>query len=547
VEMDYLIPKSQWGFRRGRSCEDCLTILNLDIYNAFIKGEMLGAIFLDIKSAYDNVSPEILFGIINSLKIPWGYKRFLRNLLGARSVEIYESGQFRGLRSIYRGLSQGSVLSPLLFNLYVKDILFKIPHNCNVIQFADDIVVYCQNRSPDEICSSLAEAFIGINTWLLSINLELSVPKTQFVIFNRSRKRALPGGLNIDGGFVKRINTAKYLGIRLDAGLRWHDHITSLKSKAAKYLNILKWLMGRRWGIDPLQAIHFINATILAQLLWGAVWYINAAKNNQNIVESILVSAYKFALGLPKNSANRVCWAYSNMPTLGGLISKISDRFICKSFQLSRKKIINKIKLIHEKFLNGKAARRNVPYLVSRWSIIEPELKSLYKFEFHFIHTYPFRREFTKLPIDFKSGWIAKNSNNPNSVFSQLLMDNRISVEELEVYTDGSKYLDEDGESRVGCAVFVPKCDSTLMFRLNGLTSSYMAEVIAIDKAVDKCISDKWPEINVCSDSLSFLQTLYYASISLFPAALGKPNKIVADLIYKINKVNFGKPTIRFT
>jgi len=68
--------------------------------------------------------------------------------------------------------------------------------------------------------------------------LELSVPKTQFVIFNRSRKRTLPGGLNIDGKIIERVNTAKYLGIRLDAGLRWHDHIIHLKSKVAKYLNI---------------------------------------------------------------------------------------------------------------------------------------------------------------------------------------------------------------------------------------------------------------------------------------------------------------------
>jgi len=189
IELDYLIPNSQWGFRRGRSCDDCLAILNLDIYNSFIKGEweLLGAIFLDIKSAYDNVSPAILFGIINSLKIPWGYKRFLRELLGVRSIEIYESSLFQGLRSTYKGLPQGSVLSPLLFNLYIKDILSKVLHNYKVIQFADDIVIYCHSKSPDIICLSLVEAFNNINTWLLSINLELSVPKTQFVIFNRGK------------------------------------------------------------------------------------------------------------------------------------------------------------------------------------------------------------------------------------------------------------------------------------------------------------------------------------------------------------------------
>jgi len=67
VEIDYLIPESQYGFRKGKSCDECLAILNLEIYNSFIKGEYVGAIFFDIKPAYD-VYPPILFNIINDLK-----------------------------------------------------------------------------------------------------------------------------------------------------------------------------------------------------------------------------------------------------------------------------------------------------------------------------------------------------------------------------------------------------------------------------------------------------------------------------------------------
>jgi len=64
------------------------------------------------------------------------------------------------------------------------------------------------------------------------------------------------------------------LGIQLDVGLRWREHILYIKNKTSKYLNILKWLMGRSWGIDPLQAVNFVKATILAQILWGSMWYV---------------------------------------------------------------------------------------------------------------------------------------------------------------------------------------------------------------------------------------------------------------------------------
>jgi len=81
TEMDCLIPESQYGFRKGKSCDECVAILNLKIYNSFIKGEYVGAILLDIKSAYDNVYPPILFNMINDLKIPLGYKLFLKEIL----------------------------------------------------------------------------------------------------------------------------------------------------------------------------------------------------------------------------------------------------------------------------------------------------------------------------------------------------------------------------------------------------------------------------------------------------------------------------------
>jgi len=80
----------------------------------------MGALFLDIKAAYDNVDPSILFNIVNSLKIPAGYKKFIKNLLEFREIDIYESGNFQGVRLLYKGLPQGSVLSLLLFNLYIK-------------------------------------------------------------------------------------------------------------------------------------------------------------------------------------------------------------------------------------------------------------------------------------------------------------------------------------------------------------------------------------------------------------------------------------------
>jgi len=112
-------------------------------------GDWLGALFLDIKAAYDNVDPTlILFNIINNLRIPTGYKMFIKNLMNY--IDMYESSRYQGTRKLFKDLLQGSVLSPLFFNLYVKDIIKLIPY-CKIIQFTSDIVILYQDRSKNKI------------------------------------------------------------------------------------------------------------------------------------------------------------------------------------------------------------------------------------------------------------------------------------------------------------------------------------------------------------------------------------------------------------
>jgi len=119
IELDNLIPDTQFGFRKGKSYNDCLALINLEINKLFISRQKVGTLFLDIKAAYDNV-PSILFDIINNLKIPIGYKKFIKNLLKFRDIDIYESGIFQGTRTLYKGLPQGSILSPLSFQSIFK-------------------------------------------------------------------------------------------------------------------------------------------------------------------------------------------------------------------------------------------------------------------------------------------------------------------------------------------------------------------------------------------------------------------------------------------
>ncbi|XP_071575663.1 uncharacterized protein [Temnothorax nylanderi] len=505
LELDYVFPNCQFGFQRGKSCEDCLALINVEIYKSFALRQMTGAIFLDIKGAYDNVNPQILFKMINELKIPVGYKKFLRNLIGPRNVNFYESGGFFGKRLIQSGLPQGSVLSPDLFKLYLKDILKFIPHNVKVIQFADDIAFLCSDSNLDTILSTLSNTFDGIREWLSDLGLSISFPKTQFTIFHRKRNIVIPDRLEVTNGFLPFMNVVKYLGMSMDFGLRWHNHINLLRTRTMCFANILRWLTGSSWGIDPLKALNFVNATIGAQLEWGAIWYISAANTYTSIVERLLCSAYKIALGLPRSTPNRVCWHFGGQRSLMRRIVYKCDKFLYKAIQLRNTKLINKLIYLHN--ISMRTAPRNIPFIVKRWPMVDPFRHSLYTWTFHPVFSYPNRFNMISTTFDIESGMLARDNGSPNQAFINLISFHRSSPEEVVIYTDGSRFESEEGIC-VGSSVWVPQAKILLKYKLNVLSSSFTAECLAISKAIDLMWSQSWNFINVCTDSLSAIQAL---------------------------------------
>jgi len=89
---------------------------------------------------------------------------------------------------------------------------------------------------------------------------------------------------------------------------------------------------------------------------------------------------------------------------------------------------------------------------------VEPLFKSLYKFKIHPYFIYPFKEKFTQTEFDLASEWKAKESNNPEKIFNQLINEIK-SPDEIVIYTDGSKTkinVSEEGSDLVSCAILIP-------------------------------------------------------------------------------------------
>ena len=173
--------------------------------------------------------------------------RFISELISNHSVVVKTSdGQQSRLKRINNGVPQGSVLSPLLFNVYIADL----PEtNSKKYGYADDLALLKVHQDWNTIEETLTQDMSILSSWLKQWRLKLSEAKTvssTFHLNNREATRELH--VNISGRRLTCHRTPTYLGVKLDRTLTYREHLTALRGKAMARTALIRHLAGTSWG-----------------------------------------------------------------------------------------------------------------------------------------------------------------------------------------------------------------------------------------------------------------------------------------------------------
>lgn len=242
VEKHQLLPESQNGFRKGRSCNDNLLNLTLYVEDGFRNKQDTVTAFLDISGAFDGVICDILMDKLSRIGCSHSIIKFVQFLMQTRV--IHTDNLINNGRTVHKGVPQGGVMSPLLYIIYVADITKSIPQNVIISQFADDIAIYTKSTSLNKSKKHLELTLKSIYQELKLIGLELAPHKTVFIHFTKKRKLPENLAIKIDNYFINNSKTARFLGIIFDSKLTFSNHIDKIRQKSLVALNMIKYLRG---------------------------------------------------------------------------------------------------------------------------------------------------------------------------------------------------------------------------------------------------------------------------------------------------------------
>ena len=190
--VDPLLPKEQAGSRRGKSTVDQVVLLTQNIENSFEAKKKAGAVFIDLTAAYDTVWHRGLTCKLLRLLPDKHMVKMIMELVRNRSftVTIGDSKQSR-LRRLKNGVPQGSVLAPLLFNIYTYDLP---PTISRKFAYADDLALLHSSGNWKDLEGTLSQDMSTLSAYIQTWRLKLSHTKTVTAAFhlnNREAKREL--------------------------------------------------------------------------------------------------------------------------------------------------------------------------------------------------------------------------------------------------------------------------------------------------------------------------------------------------------------------
>ena len=280
------VSETQFGFMKDKGTRNAIFALKTLMERSIEVQKDLYLCFIDYSKAFDKVRHSDLFDILTSLDIDGKDLRIIRNLYWEQEAAIRVDNDCSAYRPIRRGVRQGCVFSPDLFNIYSEMILRGIEnlgginvggHIINNLRYADDTVLIADSEDKlQEILTTVAEESE-------KKGLQLNAKKTECMVV--SKKNDIPKcNITCNGENIKQVDTFKYLGCTITPDGRSVHEIKKRIGISKATFNNMKCIFTNK-NIHLATKIRTLKTYIWSILLYGCECW-TLTKDTQHRLEA---------------------------------------------------------------------------------------------------------------------------------------------------------------------------------------------------------------------------------------------------------------------
>ena len=250
---------------------------------------MVGAILMDLSKAFDCLPHDLLIAKLDAYGFDKEALRLILSYLSGRKQCVKNGGCLSMLKLILNGVPQGSILGPILFNVFINDIFLLLTQNFH--NYADDNTITEIGETVQELINLLQVKTEKAINWLDLNSMIANPDKFKAIILSKEKPNTTDITFNFKGQNISVKEEVDLLGITINNKLTFETHISSLCRKAAGQLNALKQLS---YYIPVETSKILVEAFIFSNFNYcPLVWYFSIAKQ-MNKIERIQERALRF-------------------------------------------------------------------------------------------------------------------------------------------------------------------------------------------------------------------------------------------------------------
>ena len=271
-----IITERQAAYIKGDSTiNQLLYIVNL-IRTAWGQSNMVHGIFLDIDGAFDKIWHNGLLSKLNQIGIEESLLQLFASYLKGRKQTVVIDGVKSEVQDVKAGCPQGSKLGPLLFLIFINDMLKDI--ESEILFFADDTTLLSVGKNPEETAAMLTRDLEKIQTWSAMWKVTFKPSKSKDILFSKKQYTTEPS-IIFNNICIERVSVIKHLGVIITSTLDWSEQINYVCLRANRKLSVLrsvKYLS--RQTLDILYKL-----TVRSLIDYGLIIYYNNLTQKQKM------------------------------------------------------------------------------------------------------------------------------------------------------------------------------------------------------------------------------------------------------------------------